>query len=93
MVATEAFFDLIYVSGPEGRTMSCAIMDSSGDTLVGPFPAKESGPKIVDALLEHPELGFADRKEAEAAYALQHFANMSRKENRVGQSYPFEVPA
>lgn len=86
-----AFFDLIYVSGPDGRTMSCAIRDSGGDTMVGPFPAKESGPKIVAALLDHPELGFADAKEAEAAYVFAHFANMSRKENKVGQPYPFEV--
>lgn len=86
-----AFFDLIYVSGSDGRTMSCAIRDSGGDTLVGPFPAKDAGPKIVDALMAHPELGLTDKKEAEAAYVFQHFANMSRKENRAGQSYPFEV--
>lgn len=86
-----AFFDLIYVSGSEGRTMSCAIRDSGGDILVGPFPAQEAGPKIVAALTSHPELGFANAKEAERAYITAHFANMSRQENRAGQSYPFEV--
>lgn len=84
-------FDLIYVSGPEGRTMSCAITDSSGDTFVGPFPAKEAGPKIVAALAARPELGFANQKEAEMAYTLAHFHNMSRHENDAGQSYPFEM--
>jgi 5-methylcytosine-specific restriction protein A len=63
MVTDKAFFDLIYVSGPDGRTMSCAIRDSSGDKLIGPFPAKEAGPKIVAALVEHAELGFANAKE------------------------------
>lgn len=87
--ARSAVFDLIYVSGPEGRTMSCAVGDSSGDHLIGPFPAKEAGPKIVAALTGFPELGFADAKEAEAAYVMAHFRNMSRKENFAGQAYPF----
>jgi hypothetical protein len=91
MVTDKAFFDLIYVSGPDGRTMSCAIRDSSGDKLIGPFPAKEAGPKIVAALVEHAELGFANAKEAETAYVCAHFHNMSRKENGAGQDYPFEV--
>jgi hypothetical protein len=91
MATPDAFFDLIYVSGPEGRTMSCAIRDSSGDTLVGPFPAKEAGPKIVAELVARPELGFATEKEAETAYVVAHFANMSRHQNSAGQSYPFEV--
>ena len=91
MADDAAFFDLIYVSGPDGRTMSCAIRDSAGDQLVGPFPAKEAGPKIVAALTAHPELGFTKAKDAETAYMIAHFANMSRKENNAGQSYPFEV--
>jgi hypothetical protein len=41
-----AIFDLIYVSDPDGRTMSCAVRDSGGDHLIGPFPAKEAGPKM-----------------------------------------------
>jgi hypothetical protein len=90
---TSAFFDLIYVSGPDGRTMSCAIRDSSGDTLIGPFPAKEAGPKIVAALMENPELDLADKAYAEAAYAMVHFRNMSRGENGAGQDYPFELGA
>lgn len=92
-MTTQAFFDLIYVNGPSGRIMSCAIRDSGGDTLVGPFPAKEAGPKIVAALATHPELGFTSAKEAETAYICQHFTNMSRKENSAGQAYPFDANA
>jgi hypothetical protein len=86
-----ALFDLIYVIRPDGRTMSCAIRDSSGDTLVGPFPAKEAGPRIVAELAARPELGFASAKDAETAYIVAHFRNMARHENDAGQSYPFEV--
>jgi hypothetical protein len=86
-----AFFDLIYVSGPDDRTMSCAVRDSDGDHLIGPFPAKEAGAKIVDALTTYPELGLASKKEAETAYVMRHFANMSSKENMAGQSYPYRT--
>lgn len=86
-----ASFDLIYVCSREGCTMSCAIRDSGGDTLVGPFPAKEAGPKIVVALAANPELGFTSEKEAETSYVFTHFRNMSRKENGAGQPYPFQA--
>lgn len=85
-------FDLIYVSAPEGSTMSCAVTDSRGDHLIGPFPAKEAGPKIVAALTEFDELGFTDAQQAAAAYVMGHFLNMSRHENEAGQAYPFKVP-
>lgn len=86
-----ARFDLIYVAADEGRTMSCGILHGEEATLVGPFPAKEAGPKIVDALLQHPGLGFESRKQAETAYMLAHFRNMTRGENDAGQSYPFRL--
>jgi hypothetical protein len=86
-----ATFDLIYVSHPDGQTMSCAVKDSSGDHMIGPFPGKEAGPRIVEGLMGFPELGFAEPKEAENAYIMTHFRNMSLKENSAGQPYPFKV--
>ena len=88
-----ATFDLIDVFSAEGLTMSCTISDGDGETLIVPFPAAESGPKIVAALLERPSFGFADKKAAETAYMVAHFRNMRRGENDAGQSYPFRVQA
>lgn len=86
------FFDLIYVNYGEGnRTMSCAIWDGPETELIGPFPAKESGPAIVDALMARPSFGFATRKDAETAYTIRHFQNMSRGENASGQAYPMKL--
>jgi len=84
-----ASFDLIYLDQGGELTMSAAV--SVGDTsfLVGPFPAIEAGPKIVEALLAVPELGLVDRRDAETRYIVAHFRNMSRRANDAGQSYPF----
>jgi hypothetical protein len=90
MSETVARFDLIYVSGPEGRTMSCGIVAGAETKLIGPFPAGDAGPAIVQALLDHSALGFTDKKQAETAYMLAHFHNMSRGENDAGQAYPYK---
>ena len=83
-------FDLIYVSSNGERTMSCGIIDPANPEdamLVGPFPAKEAGPKIVDAILR---AGISQtKKDAEAAYMFEHFKNMSSGQNKAGQAYPF----
>lgn len=71
--------------------MSCGILDGEEATLVGPFPAKEAGPKIVDALFEHPSLAFEKRSGALSAYIMAHLRNMARGKNDAGQEYPFRV--
>lgn len=83
-------FDLIYVQRESGRTMSCGIFDDANPddaALVGPFPANESGPKIVAALVSAGVFG--SQKDAEAAYAFEHFKNMHAGTNKAGQPYPF----
>lgn len=45
----KAGFDLIYVTGPDARTMSCVVIDSSGDHMIGPFPSKEAFPNMAAA--------------------------------------------
>lgn len=85
-------FDLTYVSGSEGRTMSCGILHPDGTTeLIGPFPADQSGPAIVAELLARPGFEFADKKAAEVSYTMTHFRNMSRGENDAGLAYPFKA--
>lgn len=56
---------------------------------VGPYPAREAGPQIVDALLAHRL--FSTRGAAEEAYMMAHMLNMGRGKNRAGQSYPYVV--
>ena len=87
----EPSFDLIYLETSDGRTMSCGVFFDGESHLIGPFPAKESGPQIVDALFSIESFGFADRKEAETAYMIAHFRNMSRGSNDAGQDYPYRV--
>lgn len=91
---TPAFFDLIYVLGPTpaDRTMACAVRTSAGDTLHGPYPAAQAGPAIAQALTTHPELGLTNPKDAEQAYILTHFGNLSRGHNAAGQAYPHRLP-
>jgi len=86
-----ARFDLIYVVDDGARTMCVAIFVDSDSRLVGPFPAKEARPKIVDALLAEPALGFASHADAAARYMFAHAHNMSRMANDAGQSYPYRV--
>ncbi len=83
-------FDLTYVIDGTRRTMSCGILRHGLATMVGPFPAHETGP-IIDALFAEEALGFNTPKEAEHAYLLAHFNNMSRGENDHGIEYPFMV--
>lgn len=93
-MTTPAFFDLIYVTGPTpaDRTMACAVHTSAGDTLIGPFPAADSGPHIARALTGYPELGLANPADAEQAYVIAHFANLQRGCNRAGLAYPHRLP-
>lgn len=84
-----AIFDLIYTERNGVREMSCGVLGNGVDKLIGPFPAKEAGPKIVDALFAERCLMFPTRKDAEAAYIIAHFRNMSRGANDAGQDYPF----
>lgn len=85
------FFDLIYVITPEGSTMACGVVVNGDVSIIGPFPAKEAGPKIVDAIFGIEALGFKIRKEAEIAYISAHFGNMARGENAAGQAYPIRT--
>ncbi len=87
-----AYFDLIYLETEEGRTMSCGVFDDDGKfEMIGPFPAREAGPKIVEALLATPCLQLIDKKDAENAYMVCHFRNMNRGENAAGTEYPMKV--
>ena len=87
--AHRASFDLIYVRSPEGKTMSCAVRDSVGDHLIGPFPANEAGPQIAEALLGFSELGLRDKNHAVSTYVAAHFENIIRGVNSAGISYPY----
>lgn len=83
-------FDLIYVEGAEGRTMTLVLLEEGKEPRnLGPFPAKESGPKFIDALLEH--FGSIDRKRCELAYMAKHFVYLNDERNGAGQSYPYRV--
>jgi len=84
-------FDLIYVEQDGVRTMAAGFFNEGSDRMVGPFPAKEAGPKIVDALLKEPAFGFADSNAAETAYTVAHMRNMQRGANDAGQSYPYRI--
>lgn len=86
-----AGFDLIYLDRDGDRTMSAVIWTEHETRQVGPWPAKEAGPKIVDALVTEPALGLADRADAEASYMTRHFFNMGRGRNDAGQDYPYRV--
>lgn len=85
---SDATFDLSYTINQGVRMMSCAVSDSVGKHHIGPFAASVAGPQIVAALMNFPELGFATTKEAETAYIMAHFLNMSLKLNNAGMAYP-----
>jgi hypothetical protein len=91
MQRTDTPWDLIYVDHGNVRTMSLSVGSGEGSEMVGPFPAKDAGPKIVSALFERGL--FATPKEAESAYVFRHFAYMSSGQNNAGQDYPTRLPA
>lgn len=83
-------WDLLCVQEGEARTMYLVVFAKDGEAEgVGPYPASEAGPQIVDALLAHRL--FSNRDAAEEAYLMAHMLNMGRGENRAGQSYPYMV--
>lgn len=86
-------YDLIYLIEGNRKTVICAIMDDADpefSEMVGPFEAREAGPKIADALVDAGL--FKDRADAQRNYAFTHLANMTRGENSAGQEYPKRMP-
>lgn len=81
--------DLIYLIEGKSRTMACSFTDDNNVTeIIGPFPAAESGPKIVAALVER---NFGTAKDIETQYMIMHFGNMSRGFNNHGIDYPMRL--
>lgn len=84
--------DLMFIIQGAKRTMSVGVAADDGSfEMIGPVDSQGAFDPLTRQLLErYPDLGTYD--EVVLQLTVIHFRNMSRRENSVGQSYPFHIP-
>jgi hypothetical protein len=77
--------DLVYVIDQKGKWVSCII----DDDVIGPFTAKESGPKIVAELLDRKII--CTRNAGENWFIFTHMNHIRNGHNHAGKEYPYRI--